>query len=64
MVTESISTMDFDYSETQQMVAASAREFAEQYIRPHVMEWDEKQYLPIDVLKKGGRIGLYGRLGP
>ncbi len=64
MVTESISTMDFDYSETQQMVAASAREFAEQYIRPHVMEWDEKQHLPIDVLKKAGELGFMGVLVP
>ncbi|MBC8769149.1 acyl-CoA dehydrogenase family protein [Arenibacter sp. BSSL-BM3] len=56
--------MSFDYSETQQMVAASAKEFAEQYIRPYVMEWDEAQIFPIEVFKKAGEMGFMGVLVP
>ncbi|MCK0147310.1 acyl-CoA dehydrogenase family protein [Arenibacter sp. F26102] len=56
--------MSFDYSETQQMVAASAKEFAEQYIRPFVMEWDEAQIFPIEVFKKAGEMGFMGVLVP
>ncbi|MDL5510815.1 acyl-CoA dehydrogenase family protein [Arenibacter sp. M-2] len=56
--------MSFDYSETQQMVAASAREFAEQYIRPYVMEWDEAQTFPVEVFKKAGEMGFMGVLVP
>ncbi|PQJ16811.1 acyl-CoA dehydrogenase family protein [Aureicoccus marinus] len=56
--------MQFDYTETQQMVAQSARDFAEQYIRPHIMEWDEKQHLPVDVLRKAGEMGFMGVLVP
>ncbi|MEG3659883.1 acyl-CoA dehydrogenase family protein [Arenibacter palladensis] len=56
--------MSFDYSETQQMVAASAKEFAEQYIRPYVMEWDEAQTFPVEVFKKAGEMGFMGVLVP
>ncbi|MCM4164098.1 MULTISPECIES: acyl-CoA dehydrogenase family protein [unclassified Arenibacter] len=56
--------MSFDYSETQQMVAASAKEFAEQSIRPYVMEWDEAQTFPVEVFKKAGEMGFMGVLVP
>ena len=64
MITETMSAMSFDYSETQQMVAASAKEFAEQYIRPHIMEWDEKQFFPVELFKKAGQMGFMGVLVP
>ncbi|WP_420323002.1 acyl-CoA dehydrogenase family protein [Flagellimonas sp.] len=56
--------MNFDFSETQKMVAESAKEFAQQYIAPHVMEWDEKQTFPIEVFKKAGELGFMGVLVP
>ncbi|QLE03116.1 acyl-CoA dehydrogenase family protein [Galbibacter sp. BG1] len=56
--------MNFDYSETQQMVANAAKEFAEQYIKPHVMEWDESQTFPVEVFKKAGELGFMGILVP
>jgi alkylation response protein AidB-like acyl-CoA dehydrogenase len=40
MITEIQRTMDFDYSETQQMVAAAAKAFAQQHIAPYVRDWD------------------------
>lgn len=46
------------------MVAESAREFAQQYIFPHVMEWDESQTFPIEVFKKAGEFGFMGVLVP
>jgi alkylation response protein AidB-like acyl-CoA dehydrogenase len=64
MISETMTSMQFDYTETQQMVAQSARDFAEQYIRPHIMEWDEKQHLPVDVLRKAGEMGFMGVLVP
>ena len=56
--------MNFDYSETQNMVAASAKDFAELYIKPYVMEWDEAQTFPVDVFKKAGELGFMGVLVP
>ncbi|VAW12145.1 Acyl-CoA dehydrogenase, short-chain specific [hydrothermal vent metagenome] len=64
MSSETMSSMSFDYSETQLMVAASAKEFAEQYIRPFIMEWDEAQTFPIEVFKKAGEMGFMGVLVP
>ncbi|MEX0273129.1 MAG: acyl-CoA dehydrogenase family protein [Flavobacteriaceae bacterium] len=58
------SSLGFDYSETQLMVAASAKEFAEQHIRPYVMEWDEAQIFPIELFKKAGEMGFMGVLVP
>mgnify|MGYP002713187992 CR=1 FL=1 len=64
MVTETLSKMNFDYSETQKMVAESARDFAQQYILPHVMEWDEAQTFPVELFKKAGEFGFMGILVP
>ena len=56
--------MNFDYSETQAMIAESARDFAEKYIRPHIMEWDESQKFPVPLFKKMGKMGFMGVLVP
>ena len=56
--------MNFDYSETQTMIAESARDFAEKYIRPHIMEWDESQKFPVPLFKKMGKMGFMGVLVP
>ena len=49
--------MNFEYTENQQMIAQTVRDFAEKHIRPYVMEWDETQYFPIETLKKLGALG-------
>ena len=56
--------MNFQYSETQKMVAEAAKNFAIQYIKPHVMDWDERQFFPVDVFKKAGELGFMGVLVP
>jgi len=64
MLTETSLTVNFEYSETQRLVAESARDFARQYIAPHIMEWDESQTLPVEVLKRAGSLGFMGVLVP
>ncbi|EAR14186.2 butyryl-CoA dehydrogenase [Robiginitalea biformata HTCC2501] len=64
MIAESTDSVNFEYSETQRMVAESARDFAEQFIRPHVMEWDASQTFPVEVFKKAGEYGFMGVLVP
>lgn len=51
-------------SENNAMVKEMAKNFADKYIRPHVMEWDESQTFPIDIFKKMGELGLMGVLVP
>lgn len=52
--------MNFQFSEELKMIALSARDFAEQYIRPHIMDWDESQYFPREILEKAGEMGFMG----
>jgi alkylation response protein AidB-like acyl-CoA dehydrogenase len=56
--------MNFDYSETQLMIAESARDFAEKHIRPYIMEWDETQKFPVPLFKELGKMGFMGLLVP
>ena len=56
--------MNFDYSETQTLIAQSIRDFAEKNIRPYIMEWDEAQIFPIPLFKKLGEMGFMGVLVP
>jgi len=56
--------MNFDYSETQSLIAQSIRDFAEKNIRPHIMEWDEAQTFPVPLFKKLGEMGFMGALVP
>ncbi len=56
--------MNYEITETQQLVAAAIRDFAEKHIRPYMMEWDESQTFPIALFKKLGELGLMGVLVP
>lgn len=56
--------MNFQSSELTQQVAQTARDFAQQHILPHVMEWDETQEFPLQVFKEMGKLGLMGVLVP
>lgn len=56
--------MNFETAEITTQVAQTARDFAQQYIKPYVMEWDETQEFPIQVFKQMGELGLMGVLVP
>lgn len=56
--------MNFETSELTQQVAQTARDFAQQYIRPYVMDWDESQEFPRQVFHEMGKLGLMGVLVP
>lgn len=56
--------MNFQTAELTQQVAQTARDFARQHIKPHVMEWDESQEFPVEVFKEMGKLGLMGVLVP
>ena len=55
---------DIKTSETQRMVYEAARDFATQFIKPNVMEWDEAQYFPVEIFDKAGALGFMGMLIP
>jgi hypothetical protein len=52
--------MNVRLSEEQELLRRSIREFAETEIRPHVMEWDEAQHFPRELVPKLAALGLMG----
>ena len=56
--------MDFEYTEEQVQLRRAVREFAEAEIKPHVMEWDEAQTFPMEVIRKLGKLGYMGAIFP
>ena len=56
--------MNFETSEITLHAAQTARDFAQQKIKPYVMEWDEKQEFPVHIFKELGHLGMMGVLVP
>jgi alkylation response protein AidB-like acyl-CoA dehydrogenase len=56
--------MNFEPNEITLQVAHTARDFARQHIKPHVMEWDETQEFPVQLFKQLGQLGMMGVLVP
>ena len=56
--------MTSEQIENLEMIAESAKQFAEAHIRPQMMEWDESQHFPKDVMHKLGEQGFLGVLVP
>jgi len=56
--------VDFRFTDEQQQLRRSVREFAEGEIAPHVMEWDEASHFPLEIIPKLGEMGLLGVIFP
>ena len=56
--------MEFEYTPEQLQLRKAVREFAEGEILPHVMEWDEAQTFPLEVVRKLGQLGYLGAIFP
>ena len=52
--------MNLSLSSDQELLRSSVREFAETELRPHVMEWDEAQQFPRELLARCAALGLMG----
>ncbi len=56
--------MDFSYTEEQQLIQKTAREFAQEHLAPGVIERDEKAEFPKEQLKLLGELGFMGMMIP
>src|ERR1700735_4243785 len=56
--------MDFSTDELTQQVGRTARDFASQFIRPNVSQWDEHQEFPHQLFKELGKLGMMGIVVP
>lgn len=55
-------TMEF--TENQTIIKNTIKEFAEKNIKPHIMEFDELQEFPMDIMRQLGELGFLGILVP
>jgi alkylation response protein AidB-like acyl-CoA dehydrogenase len=56
--------VNFSFTDEQQQLRRSIREFAEGEIAPHVMVWDEASRFPVEIIPKLAQMGLLGVLFP
>ncbi|MDE3214072.1 MAG: acyl-CoA dehydrogenase family protein [Bacteroidota bacterium] len=56
--------MDLSTSDLTLQVAQSAKDFANQYIKPHVRTWDDRQEFPRPLFQQMGQLGFMGVLVP
>ena len=56
--------MNFSFSEDQELLRRTIREFAEGEIAPHVMRYDEAQEFPREIMAQAGELGLLGIIFP
>jgi len=52
--------MDFEPTESMQMLRDAARQFAEKRLKPGAQEWDENESIPEDVYREAGELGFFG----
>jgi alkylation response protein AidB-like acyl-CoA dehydrogenase len=64
METVEKTTMQFEETENQRMVAQMVRDFGAREIKPHMMNWDESQEFPVELFHQMGALGLMGVLVP
>jgi len=56
--------VDFGFSDDQELLRRTVRDFAETEIAPHVRRYDESQEFPREILRKAGELGLMGIIFP
>jgi glutaryl-CoA dehydrogenase (non-decarboxylating) len=52
--------MDFSFSEEQELLRKTVRQFVDKEIMPYIREWDEKQHFETSILKRLANLGLMG----
>jgi alkylation response protein AidB-like acyl-CoA dehydrogenase len=48
----------FTLDDDARAITGTARAFADEYIAPHALEWDEHKHFPADVIRKAGALGM------
>ena len=54
--------MDFQLTEVQELIQETAKDFAESVLKPGVIERDEKQYFPRELIRQMGELGFLGMM--
>ncbi len=54
--------MAYGYTQEQEILRETIRDFALKEIAPYSLEWDENQNFPVEILKKLGELGMMGAI--
>ena len=54
--------MAYGYTQEQEILRETIRDFALKAIAPYALEWDEKQEFPVEILKQLGALGMMGAI--
>ncbi len=52
--------MNFDLNDEQLMLQQTIKDFVEKEVKPKAKEWDEKEEVPLPIIKKLGELGILG----
>ncbi|MCZ4562372.1 isobutyryl-CoA dehydrogenase [Rhodococcus sp. IEGM 1401] len=50
----------FTLNEDERAINDTAREFADEFLAPNAIEWDQSKHFPVDVLRKAAGLGMGG----
>ncbi|WP_280298636.1 acyl-CoA dehydrogenase family protein [Nocardia neocaledoniensis] len=50
----------FTLDDDERAITETARQFADEFLAPNALDWDEHKHFPVDVLRKAGPVGLGG----
>ena len=50
----------FTLTEDQRAINETARDFADDFLAPNAVEWDQQKHFPVDVLRKAAGLGMGG----
>ena len=56
--------MNFEFTETHQLIRETARKFADEKVAPDSIERDEKEQFPYEAVKELGELGFMGMMVP
>ncbi|MBI4536064.1 MAG: acyl-CoA dehydrogenase family protein, partial [Ignavibacteriae bacterium] len=56
--------MNFEFTETHEMIRETARKFAERRVAPTAVDRDEKEEFPYEAVKELGELGFMGMMVP
>lgn len=50
----------FELDDDERAIMDLARGFADEYLEPNALDWDERKHFPVDILRKAGSLGMGG----
>ncbi|GAA2350239.1 isobutyryl-CoA dehydrogenase [Saccharopolyspora halophila] len=60
MSAAALSASPFELTDDQRALQQAAREFADDQLAPHAVEWDQSKHFPVEVLRAAGELGIGG----